>query len=280
MQNALTTIEDVFIWMKDNDSYIWTLYSLDRKTIHSRNENDADPERSKAMLKQAILSRSVYGGTFAIYINGKKGNGGEWSDLTLESQKGVDTRVNGGGIQGVNNAVPFGVGSVNEYIDKEFERRELMRRVQELEGASGQSDKFWQRQIENMTQHPDFNPNTPILAIGGLASRLINIMEIALGVNGSTMTPLVQPGADRPQGSTPVNGAAQQRTEGGVIPHTPEVAEDNTEAEYDGDALAEVCDELSEIYPDKRPEEVLLILKNMVKQDKSIASTVRSMAKF
>lgn len=280
MQNAWTSIDDVVQWMIDHESYIWVIYSADRKTILSRNESTTDQTKSTQWMKRELEKRSLYGGTYAVYINDKKGNGGEWSDVVIAPQ------LNGGQVAGINgtglqSSMPYGVKGIEDYIEKEFERRELKKRVEELEAGVGQSEKFWQQQVNKLTEHPDFNPNTPILAIGGLASRVVNILEIAMGVNGSEMKPLVPSQyhhAAQAKQETAINGVA---TEGGQnAPDASANGGENEEVTYDGDALAEVCDEIGEIYPDKKPEEVLIILKNLLKKDPTIAATVRGMAKF
>ena len=276
MQNALTSIDAVMAWIDSNESYIWTLHAPERKYIISRNEATTDPELSKKMLKQTLESRSRFGGSFSLYINKKTGTGGFWSDVIIPPQFAASTDgwhyPNQAGIGGMMGGNGVSIGEVEKIVSKEIERErelwELTRKIEELENQQAVQSNFWERQWESISQHPNFNPNTVPLAIGGLASKIINIVEIAMGVSGSSaaLPPAATAAATMAQGNTETS----QNTEGGI---------GETET-FDGDKLEEVCNDLANIYPDKEPEDVLAILANKIKADPAMAAMVRQFAGF
>jgi hypothetical protein len=287
MQNAFTTIDAVEKWMDGNKYYAWTLYGSDGKTILSTNYETIDPVESKKRLRNELTSRSQYGGSFNLYINDKKGSGGNWSPVVIshasvngmgEGINGMVSPYGGGAVQGYH-----GIGSIKEYLEDQKKLWKLERDVEDLTNAQSSTEKFWQRQVENHVNHPDYDPNVTTMAIGGILSKVVNIAEILLGVNGADGDQS-QPKQNynyqkkpKTENDSSINGTHQQQadnTEGG------DNEEDGDEPTYDGDKIAVVCDDLTVMFPNHSPEDILLKMNELLKGDRAIQGIVKKKLKL
>jgi hypothetical protein len=282
MQNSYNSVDAIMRWMDNNEKHVWTLYASDGKTILSTNYLEKDPEKSKARLKKELEDLSTYGGTFVLYINDQKGSGGNRGSVILPPL-GV---MNGmAGINGNMAMMPYnggggyhGVGDIKGYLDEQRKIWELEQKVKDLENAQVQVGGFIERQAEKLLEHPDLDPNVVVMSIGGVLSKAVNILEIAFGVNGAVQG-ATSPAAAQytPRTKPPVNGTQPNpenidgtSQEGG----NPDDIETDDDA-YDGEALTEVCEDLEVMFPNHRPEEILLKMKEMLKSDKMIQGIVK-----
>lgn len=172
-KGIITNFDDLEAWFEQSKGdVIWVLkHGFDTRSRHYAAENkdpDVTLEQSFDMLKTTL--ERFNGGRFTIYKNSGGKSGGYHAFFQLNA--GHQPGINGAGIAGI-----YGGKSIDQHIAEQLDTRmeiyDLRRENEELRAAQDAKLSIGDRLLEQFMNHPNFDPNTAIAAIGGIINRFM-----------------------------------------------------------------------------------------------------------
>lgn len=198
----LTTVEQVLQWFTDfggTTNPYWSLYAgLEKRDATQRrgfNWETADFEKSKALLKSTLERYATAGGAYNMAVGDKPrdNNPSAGTPILLtptgQSQNGAVAMINGvpvpfnngTSVQNVTaDTIALHVQNAQLSMRLEMEKNERERDKREAASIGG-GLVGW---LQGLSNHPQFDPNTPFNMISGLLGTVLGVPNMAANPQG------------------------------------------------------------------------------------------------
>ena len=217
-----------------------------RRYAFSQTDPAMDIEEAYELLEERLRLFGSNGGTFVVNLSTKNGGNG-WKTLFKIEGAGKS------GISGIGSAGGFYLGEkrvedyIAEKISDKMENFELRRKLEDLEAAIENQGSFFERIINRVTEHPNFDPTL-------VADKLIDgIGAIFLRGNSTNKT------------SVGLSGFPA----GNVRPETPASTADDVEGQ--GVRIAQALQRLADAFPEHDLGDLLTGLADYIENNPGMA---------
>lgn len=223
----LTTVEQILAWFDDfggKTNPYWVLYASSDKPDSTKrrgmNWETGEYEKARALLKATLERFSPMGGAYYLTVSDKAKDNAPSAGINIIWASGTNSQTFSGGGYSMVNGVPVPFTNISNTVTQDsinlhISNTELRMRL-EMEQRERERDKREAAQIggglvgwlNGLTQHPQFDPNTPFNMIAGLLGTIMGVPTFTANPQGLP-APQVQVGFSTDNQQQPQAAAAQ-----------------------------------------------------------------------